>query len=95
MHADDGPSHAHNPFFALERFGFPGAMWHSLHRHAATQEREPYDEELMLESNGELAHMLQRSDGPTPGDIELAGRYALARATQSRLQNDLREAGLL
>jgi hypothetical protein len=72
-------------------------MWRNLHQESATVTREvvPYDEEMMLESNGEDAQMLQRIDNPTPGDIERAGRYALARATETRLQNDLREAGLL
>jgi hypothetical protein len=90
---DDGPSRAHHPLFALARFGFPGVMWRSLRGNPTIPEGVPYDEELMLESNGEQAQMLPRFDDPE--SIDLAGQFAYARATETRLQNDLRAAGLL
>ena len=91
--ADESPSYAHNPFYALQRFGFPGSMWRGLHSDGTVPEGVPYDEEAMLGSDGVQTHMLPRSDSRE--DIELAGRYALARATEARLQQDLRAAGLL
>jgi len=90
----EGSSHAHNPFFALERFGFPGVMWRSLRGgNSSSPEGVPYDEEAMLVSNEEHSHMLQRLDDPE--DIEIAGRYAIARVSEARLQQELRTAGLL
>jgi len=88
---DDGPSHAHNPFYALERFGFPGAMWRSVHGDSSPSADLPPDEEAMLESDGELARMLPRSDDLN--NVEGAGQHV--SVAELRLQQDLRTAGLV
>lgn len=67
-------------------------MWSGLRNNSSAPEGVPYDEEAMHESS-EQAHMLPRSGDPE--SIEVAGRYAHARASESRLHQDLRTAGLL
>ncbi|KAF8591427.1 hypothetical protein K439DRAFT_1656642 [Ramaria rubella] len=87
---EEGPSHAHNPFYALERFGFPSAILRGMNAGPRTREGMPLDEEAMLESDGEQTPMLPISE--ESGDT---GRLAHARVTELRLQRDLTAAGLL
>ena len=89
--ADDGPSRAHNPFYALERFGFPGAVWRGLQAGPSSGADRVHDEEAILESEGEQFP----SPENTPDGTERASRAAAARAIDFRLQRDLRAAGLL